>query len=80
MTPIPTQLGDVLILETARSIKVHAVGIVTRDGQQDFGTRPVVKYVNNHDMAVAEAKTIVNVGRRIYVRNLDTGGWSEVTQ
>lgn len=34
---IPT-LGDVLILLTDQSFSIHAVGQVTKDGQQDFDT------------------------------------------
>jgi ABC-type nitrate/sulfonate/bicarbonate transport system substrate-binding protein len=31
-----TQPGDVLILQTGRGVKIHAVGRVMRGGQQDF--------------------------------------------
>jgi hypothetical protein len=33
---MPTQLGDVLILQRERGVKIHAVGRVTMGGQQDF--------------------------------------------
>lgn len=78
---IPTQLGDVLIL-TTHTFRVHAIGVVTAAGQQDFHTRwQTVKYLRTEAtaLAVAEAKMIVNGGRRIFLRDLDTGGWSEVT-
>ena len=33
---IPTQRGDVLILQTAKSFTIYAVGTVFEDGQQEF--------------------------------------------
>jgi hypothetical protein len=82
LTHIPTQLGDVLILATSRSFQVHAIGMVIANGQQDFHARShTVKYLRTEGIAgaVAEAKTIVSGGRRIFLRNLDSGGWTEVT-
>ena len=35
---IQTQLGDVLILQTTQSYTIYAVGRVSKDGQQDFGS------------------------------------------
>ena len=72
------QRGDVLILATARSFEVYAVGRVVRDGQQDFNGDAGVKYSRVRPTAEAAAKVIVEPGRRIYFRDLDTGEWSEV--
>jgi hypothetical protein len=33
---ISTQVGDVLILQTNKSFTIYAVGLVTKEGQQDF--------------------------------------------
>jgi hypothetical protein len=60
------------------SLKVHAIGVVVRDGQQDFHTHPVAKYINDQSAAVAEAKTVAQAGRRIFLRNIDTGRWTEI--
>jgi hypothetical protein len=75
---IPTHSGDVLILWTHASFKIYAVGQVTQDGQQDFGTRVNVRYPPNRVAAVAEAKAMVAAGRQIFFRNIDTGEWSEI--
>ena len=70
---IPTQLGDVLILETERSLKIHAVGPVTRDGQQDFHhTEPPI-YIVDHDEALAVAEAIAGPGRRVFWLKVDNG-------
>ena len=82
MRRIPTQPGDVLILTTSRSFHVHAIGVVSADGQQDFhACSHAVRYLRAEPtaVAVAEAKRIADLGRRIFLRNLDDGGWSEVT-
>jgi hypothetical protein len=75
---IPTQPGDVLILSTDQSFTVYAVGLVTKDGQQEFDTHMNVKYDRARRAAVADAKALVVPGRRIFVRNIDTGAWSEI--
>jgi hypothetical protein len=77
--PIPTQVGDVLILWTAKSFTIHAVGQVSRDGQQDFHAQMNVKYMSDRAAAVAEAKALVVPGRRIFLWNLDTREWSEIS-
>ena len=74
----PTKLGDVLILRTATGVKIHAVGRVTRDGQQDFHAEPAPRYIVDHDEAVAVAQTLVRPGGRIFLINLDNGDWSEI--
>jgi hypothetical protein len=76
---MPTQLGDVLILQTERGLKIHAVGRVTRGGQQDFhAIEPVPMYIVDHAEAVAAARTLVARGRRIFLVRLDSGEWSEL--
>jgi hypothetical protein len=75
---VPTQRGDVLILRTDHSFTLHVVGLVTKDGQQDFDTHLHLKYECNRDIAVADARGLGLPGRRIFFRNLDTGDWSEI--
>jgi hypothetical protein len=42
---LPTMIGDVLILRTANSsYGTHAVGLVSKNGQQDFEHQRDVKY------------------------------------
>jgi hypothetical protein len=77
--PIPTQVGDVLILRTDKSFTIYAVGQVSSDGQQDFHAQMNVKYVSDRAAAVAEAEALVVPGRRIFLRNLDTGDWFEIS-
>ena len=77
---ISTQVGDVLILKTDQSFTTHAVGQVSKDGQQDFqGSSVTVKHVRDRAAAVAEAKALVVPGRRILFLNIDTGEWSEIS-
>jgi hypothetical protein len=76
---IPSQPGDVLILRTDQSFTIHAVGQVSKDGQQDFHGQTNVKYVSDRAAAVAEAKARVVPGRRIIFRSIDTGHWSEIS-
>jgi hypothetical protein len=77
---IPTEIGDVLILQTDRTFSIHAVGPVVKKGQQDFhGQQVNLQYLTGHDAAVTHAKTLGASGRRIFLRNLDTGGWSEIS-
>jgi hypothetical protein len=77
--PIPTHLGDVLILRTTQSYAVHAVGRVSKDGQQDFSTEANVNYEIDYAAAVAQAKALVSPGGRIFFRNIDTGDWREIS-
>jgi hypothetical protein len=78
---MPTQLGDVLILQTERGTKIHAVGRVTAGGQQDFHRiEPPPVYIVDHDEALVAAQTLVMPGRRIFLVRLDSGAWSEVAR
>jgi hypothetical protein len=75
---IPTQVGDVLILQTKQSYTIYAVGRVSKNGQQDFGSGKDVKYKNDYGAAVAEAKALLVGGRRMFLRNIDADDWSEL--
>ena len=78
---IPTQVGDVLILRSDQSFTVHVIGAVSKDGQQDFENQQMpLKYKTDRAPAVAQAKTLVAPGRRIFFRHLDTGNWSEISK
>ncbi len=74
---MPTQVGDVLILQTKQSY-TYAVGRVSKNGQQDFGSGKDVKYKNDYGAAVAEAKALLVGGRRMFLRNIDADDWSEL--
>ena len=76
--PIPTQVGDVLVLWTSRTFTVYAVRQAAKNAQQDFGTQRNVRYVRDRITAVHEAKALVVPGRRMFLWNIDTGDWSEV--
>ena len=77
---IPTQPGDVLILRTTQSFAVHAVGRITKDGQQDFSSEANVNYEIDYAAAVARARALVLPGRRVFFRNIDTGDWNEISK
>ena len=76
---IPTRCGDVLILQTDKTFTVYAVGPVSKDGQQDFDGQTNLKHVKDRAAAVTEAKALVVPGGRIFMRNIDTGDWSEIS-
>jgi hypothetical protein len=76
--PIPTQVGDVLILQTNHPSAIYGVGRVSQDGQQDFHGGVKVDHLRDRAAAVAKAKALVQPGRRIFLVNLDSGGWSEI--
>jgi hypothetical protein len=75
---IPTRLGDVLILRTTESYTIHAIGRVSKDGQQDFGTETKVEYEIDRAAAIAQARALVVPGRRIFFLDIDTGDWSQI--
>ena len=77
-TPIPTRVGDILILRTRRSFTVYAVGAVSQEGQQDFGSHPFPAHVADDAVAVAMAKSLGTPGGRIFLSDIDTGEWSEI--
>jgi hypothetical protein len=72
---MPTQIGDVLILHK-RSILIHTLGAVSEAGQQDLKANVSVE----PDRATAElaARKLVMPGRRIYIKNTETGHWAEL--
>jgi hypothetical protein len=76
---VPTQVGDVLILRTDRTFSVHAVGRVSKDGQQEFRGQADVKYVGDLAAALAEARDLLVPGRRIFLLDMDSGKWSEIS-
>jgi hypothetical protein len=76
---VPTKVGDVLILRTERSFKVYAVGRVAKDDQQDLQGQENVDYVTSRMAAVAKARALVAPGRGIFLQNIDTGHWSEIS-
>jgi len=76
---VPTKVGDVLILRTQRSFKIHAVGRIAKDDQQDLQGQDTVQYVTSRTAAVAKARALVAPGRRIFLQNIDTGNWCEIS-
>jgi hypothetical protein len=76
---IPTQAGDVLILWTDQSFTIYAVGLVSADRQQDLHSGVNVQHISDRAAAVAKAKALVQPGRRIFLRNIDSGIWSEIS-
>jgi hypothetical protein len=75
----PTEIGDVLILRTSRSYTTYAVGSVVTAGQHDFSHSEQVRYVTTHAEAVKTAKAIVAPHGRIYLLDIDTGEWSQIS-
>ena len=78
--PIPTQLGDVLILHTAKAFTINVVGRVTVDGQQDFYGQTTAQYIDDQHNAKTFAKTLATPGCRVFFRNIDTDKWFEISE
>lgn len=77
---IPTKVGDVLILQTRRTFTVYAVGAVSKDGQQDFGKQGVnTQHVSDRATALTLAKALRLPGGQIFLCDIDTEAWSEVS-
>ena len=75
----PTEVGDVLILRTSQSFIVYVVGSVATAGQHDFSHRQQVQHVATHAKAVKAAKALVAPRGRIYLLDIDTAEWSEIS-
>jgi hypothetical protein len=77
---LPTMRGDVLILQTGKDLRIHAVGRVTEKGQADFHRAKLAPvHIVNYDEAVAAAQALVTPGRRIFLVNIDSADqWSEI--
>jgi hypothetical protein len=75
---MPTRVGDVLMLRTEESFTIHAVGLVSKDGQQHFCGQLNVKHFRDRDSAMVEARALLVPGRRIFLSNIDTSDWSEI--
>ena len=75
---IPTQVGDVLILQTTQSYTIYAVGRVSKDGQRGFGGGEDVKNTKDYGAAVVAAKALLVQGRRMFLLNIDADAWSEI--
>ena len=75
----PTEIGDVLILRTSLSYTVYAVGPVATAGQTDFSHGQQTHYVTTHAEAVETAKAMVGPRGRIYLLDIDTAEWSEIS-
>jgi hypothetical protein len=73
--PMPTEVGDVLILHNS-SIPTHAIGTISEVGQQTLKAN--MSHERGRAAAEATARTFVMPGRRIYIKNTDTGHWAEL--
>ena len=79
-TWMPTQPGDVLILKTSRSFDTHAVGAVFKNGQQDFRGLVKVRLAAHLAEAFSMASALVVSGGRIFLCDIDTDEWSDISQ
>lgn len=77
---MPTHPGDVLILRTEQSFHAYVVGPVCKDGQQDFQHQEEPRYAANLDDAFAVARGLLVIGGRIFLLDIDTGEWSDVSE
>jgi hypothetical protein len=79
MLRIPTEVGDVLILRTEQTFSIHAIEVVTKAGQQDCRGQVHVTYVRNDEEALTEARAMCVPGRRIFILDIDSGDWSQIS-
>ena len=73
---IPTKFGDVLIL-TRPSSSLHFVCPVAADGQQ--GITADHHTITARDEAVATAQSLVVPEGRVFLRDLDSGEWDQIS-
>lgn len=76
--PIPTTVGDVLILHTERHLTIYLIGVVTADGQHDFAGGEIVRSEPTPVKALAAGKRMLAPGRRMFLHHLDTREWLEI--
>jgi hypothetical protein len=76
----PTEIGDVLILRTGLSYTAYAVGPVVTAGQQDFSHSQQVKHITTLEEALQAAQALVANKGRIYLLDIDTADWSEISE
>ena len=75
---LPTTVGDVLILLSVQAAPIYAIGVITATGQQDFPARDGLHHEVTQAAALSVAKRLVAPGRRMFLRQLDTGAWFEI--
>jgi hypothetical protein len=75
----PTKIGDVLILRTEQTFAIHAVGMVSKVGQEDFRGQTNMEYVSSRAAAVAAARARLAPGARIFLVDIDLNEWSEIS-
>jgi hypothetical protein len=63
---IPTQLGDVLILQTTQSYTIYAVGRVSKTASRILAVKRRQVRDRTSGAAVARAKALVVHGRRVF--------------
>jgi hypothetical protein len=73
--PMPTEIGDVLILHN-NSVPTHAIGTISEVGQQTLTTN--MSHERGRAAAEVTARILAKPGRRIYIKNTDTGHWAEL--
>jgi hypothetical protein len=76
----PTEIGDVLILGTSVSYTVYAVGPVVTAGQHDFSRGQEPHHVTTYAEAVKTAKALVAPHGKIYLLDIDSAEWSEISR
>jgi hypothetical protein len=69
---VPTQAGDVLILYRDGS-PIYVVGLISAEAQQTVYENPIHEL--GRTAAIETARKLVERGRRIYLKNIDTGWW-----
>jgi hypothetical protein len=80
MKRMPSTIGDVLILLTRRTFTAYTVGLISEDDQQDFMRHQSnISHPNDMAGALSAARSILVAGQRIFLRNMDTNEWSEIS-
>ena len=67
-----------MILDTRTRTFASTGGPIANDGEEEFLTGMNVKDGRDRAAAVDAAKAMASPGSRIFLRNLETGEWSEV--
>lgn len=70
----PTKRSDVLIVCTSANFRICVIGLVERDGQQDFRNQSGLRHARGNEAAIQVARELLSPPHRIFLLDLD-GGW-----
>lgn len=80
LSSAPTDVGDVLIIQTTATFTNFAVGRVCSPGQQNFHGGAPITHLQGFGEALRYARSITEPAQKLFLMNLDNGEWSEISR